>query len=186
MVYEIIAQAIGIAAMVGIVGSFQQKTHKAAVAWQCAGSALFVVNMLMLGAISGALMNLVGAVRSLLFMNREKIKNHIKVYVGVFLAIIWIFYFMVFTVFEKEVTPANIILELLPTIGMSITTVGFSMKKAKNVRVAGLLNSPPWLIYNAASHTIGGVLCELLNCTSIIIGFIRLDRKGTENKAEEK
>ena len=33
--------------------------------------------------------------------------------------------------------------------------------------------SPAWLVYNFFMHSIGGILCEIFNMTSILVYFVR-------------
>ena len=58
-------------------------------------------------------------------------------------------YILVFAVFGKEPTSFNLLVEILPLIGMGVMTVGLSMKDSKAIRVCGFINSPCWLIYNS-------------------------------------
>ena len=60
--FEIIAQAIGVAAMVFNITSYQRRTPGGVIAFQLIGSTLFAVSFFMLGATVGALMNVIGAV----------------------------------------------------------------------------------------------------------------------------
>ena len=80
---EIIAQAIGIFAMCFNLFSYQQKTRKGAIICQLFGTILFTVNFFLLGAIVGALMNFIGAVRAVIFINKEKLRaDHIAWFIG--------------------------------------------------------------------------------------------------------
>ncbi len=174
---EIIAQAIGLVAMFFNLFSYQQKTRKGAIICQFFGTVLFTVNFFMLGAIVGALMNLIGAVRAVIFINKEKLKaDHIGWFAG-FTVIYFASYVLTFTVLDKEPTAVNFILEFLPIIGMIATTHSYRLTNAKAIRKFGLISSPVWLIYNIANFSVGAIICEVLSLASIIIGIIRLDRK---------
>jgi len=93
-------------------------------------------------------------------------------------------YVSVFTIFGKEPTPLNLILEVLPVIAMTVTTIAFRHKEDKILRRVAFISSPLWLAYNFIFFSLGGIIGETLNLTSAIIGTIRLDRKKEENKAE--
>ena len=86
-------------------------------------------------------------------------------------------YILTFTAFGKEPTGFNLIVEFLPVIGMTATTISFRLSDAKAIRKYGLISSPSWLIYNIANFAIGAICCEVLSLISIVIGMIRLDRK---------
>ncbi|MBO5934787.1 MAG: YgjV family protein [Clostridia bacterium] len=177
---EIIAQVIGIFAMIFNLLSYQQKTRNKAIIFQLFGTTLFTVNFLMLGAMVGGLLNLVGAIRAIIFINKEKLRaDHIAWQIG-FVAVYFASYILTFTVFGKEPTPFNFIIEFLPLIGMIATTISYRFTDAKAIRRFGLISSPAWLVYNIANLSVGAILCEVLSLGSIIIGIIRLDRKDKQ------
>lgn len=171
------AQIIGIFAMAAIILSFQFKNKRAVLACQLIGSALFAVNMYMLGAFVGAILNTVGIVRALVYMQKEKIKIPIAIINSLFLISFVAAYVLVFTVFDKSPTLFNLAIEFLPIIGMSAVTIGFSKTDSKSIRIFALINSPCWLIYNCFNFTIGGILCEVISLVSIISAMIRIDSK---------
>ena len=74
-IVEIIAQIIGIFGMLLSVLSYQQKGKARILTFQLLGSALFVVNFFMLGAFSGAILNLVAIIRALIFIYEDKIRG---------------------------------------------------------------------------------------------------------------
>lgn len=177
---EIIAQIIGIFAMFFNLFSYQQKTRKRAIICQLFGTILFTINFFMLGATVGAIMNFIGAVRAVIFINKEKLKaDHIGWFAG-FTAIYLVSYILTFTVLGKEPTAVNFILEFLPVIGMIATTHSYRLTDAKAIRKFGLISSPVWLVYNIANFSVGAIICEVLSLGSIIIGIVRLDRKKKE------
>lgn len=177
---EIIAQAIGIFAMAFNLLSYQQKTRKGAIVFQLFGTTLFTINFLMLGAMVGGLLNLVGAIRAIIFINKEKLRaDHIAWQIG-FIAVYFASYILTFTAFGKETTAFNLIIEFLPLIGMIATTISYRFSDAKAIRKFGLISSPAWLVYNIANMSVGAILCEVLSLGSIIIGIVRLDRKKNQ------
>lgn len=174
---ELIAQAAGILAMIFNLLSYQQKTRKGAIFFQLFGTTLFTINFLMLGATVGGLMNLTGAIRAVIFINKEKLRaDHIAWFIG-FTAVYLASYILTFTVLDKETTAVNLILEFLPVTGMIATTLSYRLTDAAAIRKFGLISSPVWLIYNIANFSVGAIICEVLSLGSIIIGIVRLDRK---------
>lgn len=173
----LIAQIIGLFAMAFNIFSYQQKTQRGAIAFQLGGSILFAVNYLMLGAMVGGILNAVGIVRALVFLNREKTKATHPAWLIGFTAVYLLSYVLTFTVFGKEATPFNLIVEFLPVIGMTATTISFRLSDAKSIRRYGLVSSPSWLVYNVVSMNLGAIICEVLTLGSIFIGMFRLDRK---------
>lgn len=173
----VIAQIIGLFAMAFNIFSYQQKTQRNAIAFQLGGSILFAVNYLMLGAVVGGILNAVGIVRALVFLNREKTKATHPAWLAGFTAVYLASYVLTFTVFGKEANAFNLIVEFLPVIGMAATTVSFRLTDARSIRRYGLISSPSWLVYNIVSMNLGAIICEVLSLGSIFIGMFRLDRK---------
>ena len=174
---ELIAQAIGLAAMAFNITSYQRKTRMGVIGFQLWGSVLFALNFYLLGATVGAMMNVLSAIRAIVFLNREKLRaNHPAWLVG-FVAAFLLSYGLTFTLFGTEATLKNLLVEFLPVIGMTATTVSFRYTDAKTIRRFGLISSPSWLIYNLFAGSLGAIACEVLSLGSILLGIWRMDRK---------
>ncbi len=178
--YEIIAQAIGIVAMALNILSFQQKVQRNIIIMQFFGASLFAVNMFMIGATVGGFLNLLGALRAIVFANKEKFRADKIIWVHFFNAMYLVSYIVTFAVFGKEPTFINFVIEFLPIIGMVASGIGFYLSEAKTVRKLGLVSSPSWLVYNIYNMAVGGIICEILAMVSIVIGMIRHDMKKQE------
>lgn len=173
---DMIAQTIGIVAMTFNILSFQRKSRAGAISFQLVGGLLFSINFFMLGATIGGILNAIAFVRAIIFLNKEKLHADNKYWLAGFIVVFFVSYILTFTVFQKELTPLNIVIELLPVIGMIASTISFRFSDAKSIRKYGLISSPSWLIYNIASGSIGAVICEVLSLGSIVIGMFRHDR----------
>ena len=177
--FDIIAQIIGILAMAFNILSYQQKTRTQAIAFQLAGGLLFSVNFFMLGAIVGAILNAVAVVRAIIFLNKERLRADRLPWLIGFISVFILTYVLTFTLFDKEPSAKNLILESLPVIGMTATTISFRFTDAGSIRKYGLISSPAWLIYNIANLSVGAILCETFSLCSILIGMLRFDKKST-------
>lgn len=179
---NIIAQVVGFFGMAMNFLSFVQKSKVRLILCQLVGTFFWTVHFLLLGINAGSLsigflINLINIVRNVVFAFGNKFRaDNIAWTVGLIVAYAAL-YPLTFTVFGKEPTPINLIVELLPVIGVSVSTVSFRMLTAKGVRRLGLIASPMWLVYDAFSGSIGGVVSEVLNLTSIILGTLRYDIK---------
>ena len=174
---EIVAQAIGILAMVFNILSYQGKKQKTVITLQLFGGLLFAVNFWMIGAKVGGILNVIAVIRALLFLFKDKLKaDSIFWLIGFILSYIAV-YVLTFTVFGTELTPWNLIREILPVIGMTALSVGFRLKDAAGIRKCGLISSPAWLIYNIAVGSWGAIICETLTLISIFVGMFRHDKK---------
>ena len=183
---EIIAQSFGIVGMILNIIVFQQKKQKNVLLFQFFAALTFAVNYLLLGAIVGGLLNIVGALRSVVFYFEEKTKARGLMWLIVFIIAFGVSYPLTFLAFETPAIPKNLIIELLPVLAMIIATVALRTGKSKTVRSLGLISSPMWLVYNCFSGSIGAIASEILNLASIIVGIIRLDIKRGKGEESEK
>lgn len=175
--YEILAQSFGILAMILNIISFQCKKQKWIIAMQLFGGAFFTVNYFMLGATVGGMLNVIGTIRAIVYLFKEKLKtDRIGFLIGFVISYVAV-YVLNFVVFGKELTPFNLIIEILPVIGMTALNIGFRLKKASDLRRCALISSPCWLTYNIVSGSWGAIASEILTFSSIIIGMLRHDRK---------
>ncbi len=179
--FEIAAQIIGVFAMTFNILSYQQKQQKFIIALQLFGSALFTVHFFMLGAYMGGLLNAVGIVRAIVFLNKDKLKSDRLPWLIGFICVYLLSYALTFTLLKKPFTAPNAIVEILPVIGMTATTVAFRCKTAKTTRLLGFISSPAWLIYNIVSVSIGAICCEVISIISIFIGYLRLDKNQKDD-----
>lgn len=101
----------------------------------------------LMGALTGALVCIIGAVRSAVSI---KTKNHHLLIV--FSALYWII----------GLPTATEIYELLPMIGSTFATIAFFKYEGIKMRLTIGINSLCWLIHNIIIFSIGGILMELL------------------------
>lgn len=177
-IMTVVSQAIGIVAMAVGVLSFQFRTQRGILAMQLLGSTLFALHFYLIGALSGALLNAIGIVRALIFLQRNRRAWAASpVWIYVFSALFLAEYALMFLVFGTPPTLKNFLLELLPVGGMIATTFSFRCRHARQVRLISSISSPLWLMYNAFHGSLGGVLVEIFNLISILLGFLRMDRR---------
>ncbi len=164
---EIIGQAVGFVAMAIIVASYQQKSHKNILVFQMISGTLFTVHYLLLGAYTGAVMNLLGAMRSLIYSNRDKKWAS---------SVLWPISFSIAFAVSGILTWANIF-SILPMIAMLLSSVVLWIENPKINRSLSIPSSCCWLFYNIKTVSYPGIITEIFVLTSIIIGIIRLDIK---------
>ncbi|MBE5783931.1 MAG: YgjV family protein [Clostridiales bacterium] len=166
----IIAQGVGAVGMILGVLAFQCKDTKKLFLVQFLASLVCALQFLLLGAYTGLLLNIAGAIRLVvLYFDKKKWANHpatmwavtlMMVLCGIFTWDGW--------------------LSLLPTAAQTLSTPLYFKKSGKLLRWGQLLfMSPCWLIYNLCSLAIPGVILEILNISSIIISLIRFKGKLT-------
>ena len=182
---RIFAQVIGIVAMLINVLSYQCKKQRPLIVMQLVSSTFYAVNLFILDAPTGCVLNLVGICRAIVFSNKKFFRADRKIWIAVFSLASAGVYALTFLVFGKDPTPVNLIIEFLPVIGMIATTVGFYRDGAKDVRLLSLINSPCWLVYHLTTKSIGGIAGEVVMLISIVVGYLRHDRKKPAADGEE-
>ena len=174
---ETFAQILSIAGLGCVVASYQQQRKSALILCQLVGGALFGVHYLLLGAYAGFLLNIIAVTRALVFYKEDLPKRVGNIWVWIFHGLCLVAYILTFIVFNTEPSVTNLILEILPAIGMVCLSISFNMTGAKEIRRLGTVSSVCWLIYNFAHLSIGGIACEGMCMVSIIVGILRHDRK---------
>ncbi len=174
---EWIAQAVGLVAMTFNILSFQQKTPRRVITFQLFGSALFALNYLLMGALVGMCMNIVGIMRAIVYSNGGKFRADRLFWLILFTSLFVLSYVLTFAVFGTPLTLRSAVIELLPVIGMTATTISFRLQNAAAIRKFGFISSPCWLTYNIVNVAIGGAVCEIFSLCSIVIATIRYDLK---------
>ena len=164
------AQIVGTVGLICSLLSFQQKEKKMVMFFQMTASALFCIQLFMVGAITGAYLDLISSVRTIvfaLFMTTNKKWAASPV---------WPLLFIVALVVVGIYTWQDG-WSILAILGSVLSTVALWMKKASHIRLISLSVGPCWMIYNIVNGAYTGAMNELLAMTSIVIGMLRHDRK---------
>lgn len=169
---EIVGQIIGFIAMAIIVVSYQQKSHKNILTFQMVSGLLFTIHYLLLGAYTGAVMNLLGAFRSLIYSSRGKKWAS---------TILWPIVFSIAFLISGILTWDNSF-SVFPLIAMLMSSVVLWIEQPRINRILSLPTSTCWLIYNIKTVSIPGIITEVFVLSSIVIGIIRLDIKKKDKK----
>ena len=173
--YQFIAQALGILGAAFLIFSFQQKKSGMFFAFQSIGSGLFLINYLMLGASTGALISIMSVIRSS-FTDKVK-KPYTYVFCPLLLLIPLIISFYIYTGTET----------IFMISAYIIFTAAMFTKNSKIIRAAQLIfASPLQLAHNAMVASLGGVICEAFNLISILISLKTIGFKNFTNKEDAK
>ena len=172
--FMIIAQGIGFFGMIGNFISYQQNTNKRIVGVQIFAALFFFVHMLLIGATTGALLNILGALRNFVFFMRPKKWAESS---------LWVYVFCVFYLIAGILTWSGAI-SILPTIAMMCGTVALFMIKPKTTRKLALFCSVGWIVYNAFVFSLAGMVSETLTISSILIAMFKFDRKSLQKAAD--
>lgn len=165
-------QGLGIIGITASVLSFQCKGHKKLLALRTANEFFFAMQYILLGAYTGAAMNLIGCVRNIVFSKMVEKGKSTSFARGVFSVIFLIF---------AGVTWAGG-KSILVGAAKVLSTVAYGSKNVFFVRVMIFITSVSWFTYNFIVKSYAGCVCELLTICSIIVGIIRIDIPKLRNK----
>ncbi len=162
---NIIAQIIGFCGLALNGLSFQQKKRKGILSFQICAAAMFIVHYILLGAYTGAVLNFLGLLRSLVFINNDKKWAKSPAWLGVFI--------VVFSV--ASVATWVDWYSFLPATAMILTTVSYWLKNETKIRLVTFPSSPCWLVYNIITGSIAGIATEAVVMISLIVAIVRYD-----------
>ncbi len=178
---QVIVQGIGIIAMAFNILSFQCKKQRSIIVMQFFGSLFFCIHFYLDGAMTGALLNAVAVFRALVYSNKEKLKSDHVAWLALFIAASVACYPVAFLWLGSPTDKWYYFgRELLPVVGMILSTFSFRADGAKGLRLLWFFSSPLWLTYNIWHHSIGGTVCETFAIISILSAMFRLDRKSKQ------
>ena len=168
----IISQIIGLAAVGLYLLSYQLKKRSHIVWTTCISNALYVLQYILLGAFSGAIMDFLSTVSSFFAgkKNSPAFRKYMKPIAIMNMLMIAAAGISVAVVNQKPV-------ELLPVAGALLQTGGLWFENEQTIRRFGLCSAPFWLVYNFISQAYGASLGSVLVIASIIISMVRYRKK---------
>jgi len=160
---EIIGQLLGIVAVVLGFVSFQMKTPKGILFFQIITSLVFSAHYLLIGALTAMALNLLAAIKCVVYFLRNKCGKN-----GLVAPII----FTVLTIFTSILTWGGWHSAFIMA-GLVVNTIGLALPNANKTRLCMFIKSPLCLIYNAIVASGGGVIYECAVLASSLIGLIK-------------
>lgn len=171
--FEIIAQTLGIFGMLCAIISYQCKTNRNYFLWQGMSGAFFSAQFIMIGAWAGLVFNAYNILRAIVYQSKKSRSVGMIILLETLVVAATLTSIFVF----KETWW----LVLLTFIAQATGTFSMWTKNGKTIRIAQLaVVSPFWLLYDALIPTpsVGGILCEVFNMTSVVVSFIRFKKTG--------
>ena len=172
---ETISQIIGFCGTIVSFIMFQQNKRSKIIGLQILSTSLFTIHYILLGAFTGAALNLIAVTRSIVFYNNDKKWAKSPAWL-----VFYIIISLVASIFTWESWYS-----ILPAIALVLTTIANWMKSETKIRLISFPNSPCWLIYNAITGSVAGVVTECIVMTSLIIGIIRYDILKKDKKVKK-
>ena len=177
---KILPQIIGLLAVALFLLSYQMKKRRGIIITNVVSRVLYILQYLLLGAFSGAALDILGTVSSVVAERKHTsfIKKHLRlIFLSVNISIIAVG--LVIAVINKS------LLDIFPIIGVLLHTSAFWISDEKIIRRVSLAGSPFWFIYNFLSRAYGSALGDIFTMVSIVIAIIvneKTPKCGKEDK----
>lgn len=162
---EMLIQLIGCFGILASMISFQCKKHNSILLFRTLNEAIFALQYILLGAYTGAAMNLVGCVRNTVFTSQVRKNKKTTASTVLFCAL-----FIASGIMMWQ-GPKSILI----IVAKALSTVAYGNKNPTVVRAITFLTCSSWLVYNCCVGSVAGVFCEAFTLVSIVVGIIRLD-----------
>lgn len=168
--YELIGQALGIVAVILGFISFQMKTPKGILIFQVSTALVFSVHYLLIGALTAMALNLLAAVKCIVYLFRDKRGSK---------SLVEPIIFTVLTIITSILTWDSWYSALIMT-GLVVNSIGLALPNANQTRMCMFIKSPLCLAYNLLVKSGGGVIYECAVLISSLIGIIANRKSKSE------
>ena len=171
----IAAQILGIIAVSLYLLSYQLKKRSHIIWTTFTSNTLYFVQYLLLGAFSGAIMDVLSTFASFFAAkkNSRSFKRHAKFFIVLIELVIAV----------VGVTIAflqNSFIELLPIGGALFQTCALWFENEQTIRKFSLGSAPFWLVYNTLTKAYSSAIGSIFAMVSIIISLIRYRKSKTK------
>ena len=171
-------QAIGILGMLCAVVSYQCRSNRNFFVWQGCSAVFFSLQFVWMGAWAGLLFNAFNIVRALVY----RLSKFSRSVWTVILFEIYIAAAAVISIFLLKETWWLVVFVL---VAQAVGTFAMWTRNGKFIRLSQLfVISPFWLLYDALIPvpSLGGILCEVFNMTSVVVSLIRFRKNGFDRE----
>lgn len=160
-------QSIGGIALFFAICAWNAETRKRVLDLQTISIIFFIIHYLLLGAFTGAASNGVGAVRNLVFIQKNKKKWASSSF--------WMYFFMALSAlvlgFFWQGWPS-----ILPVLGIMIGTYALFRDDPKHMRFHMFLTGLVWIPYTIIVHSYSGLITQVISTIGLGVAMFRLDR----------
>ena len=156
-------QLIGILAFCVMLLSFYKKKTSTIIAYQIISNLAYTIHYLLLGALSGSFISIVGVFRNILLLRIKKHKN-------VLAAIIIFIYLLITIIFYENYS------SILPMIANSQYLISMLRGTKKSMLIGGLISSSLWFTYGVFVSSYASMLTESILLISNSIQLIKLNK----------
>lgn len=162
---DIFIRAMGIIGFILGVAAFQSNKHKGIVMTKLGSEAAFTVQYYLLDAPTGSIMNLVGVVRNFIFYKLVEKGKSTRIAMWIFCVV-----YIISAIITWE-GPES----LLPLIGKLCSTVAYSIKNTRVIRIINIPTLIMWVIYNITCGAWEALATDTISLISVLIAMGRFD-----------
>lgn len=162
---NIFIRITGIIGLVLGVLAFQSNKHKGIVMAKLGSEAAFTIQYFLLDAYTGSIMNLVGVVRNFIFYRLVEKNKSTKVAMWIFCGV-----YVLSAIITWE-GPQS----LLPLVGKLCSTVAYSIKNTRYIRIINIPTLTMWIIYNCTCGAWEALAADSISLISVLIAMGRFD-----------
>lgn len=165
--FDILINFLGLAGIVAGFIALQCNKHLQVLGFKMAEEGIFGVQYILLGGITGGILNLVGIIRNLLFAyfgkkNNQKMLNITRLFFVVLLAVIgfatWGGYISLLVIFAKV-----------------LSTIAYGTTNVTKMRLMLCVTITCWICYGIYVGSVTSILNDSANLTSVLISIFRYD-----------
>ena len=162
----IIAQIIGILALIILMLSFQKNEKKLLLKYQIISSFLYALQYVFLGAYTGSLMNLTCMVRNFIFnkYNNKKVPIH------------WLIIIVILMIAFLLISYIRTI-SLLPMLAVVLYSIAVWYGNLKLIRCTEVISCTLFIVYNIRVLAITGLIAIMIELIAALIAIYRFDIK---------
>lgn len=164
---QLAIRIFGIAGLIFCVIPFQFKKHKQIVLCKMFSEILFSIQYILMGAYTGAIVDLISGLRNFLFYKFVEKKRSTLPLIILFSLLV-----IVLGIFTWGGA-----MSLLPVTAKVLTTVSYGMKNEKLLRIITLPSCIFWIMYNAMVGGWEALIGDSLSLISILIAIYKFDIK---------
>ena len=161
----IIIRIIGIIGLTANFLSFQFEKHKRILLFRTINEGLFIIQYLILGAYTGALLNAIGCIRNVIFTKQVASGKKTTISSVIFCVIFTFFGILTFDGVKS----------IMLILAKDLSTIAYGNKNTTVIRAVSFLTHINYLFYNLAVTSYEGALADAILLISLIAGIIRFD-----------
>lgn len=165
---KIVGEIVGVIATVEGFFIYYNSTREKILTFKFISDALWLINLLCLGGYTGAILNLIGMGREVVFYNRDKRKFASSP--------LWLPLFLVITAISPMVSLISGRegwYAILPALGSMAAVIAFYQRRPAMTRVVGFFSQVLWLIYACFILNYSSIVCNIILIISAVAGTIR-------------